>query len=285
MAGIFDLIGQALPGLFGGLLTKSAYEDLGNIGQKAYRESGDIARQTQEMARFKPFTVTSSTGGQFMAGPEGQYQLATSPQEQALQQQLFGGAGQFYQQAMQPQGQRVSDVYERIRAVQTPEEERQRLGLEQRLASQGRLGVRTSQFGGTPEQLALATAQEQARNEAALSAIQQAQAEQMQQANLGQGFLASSYVPQAQLLNAIQPGLTTAEQARQSQLYGAGQYGEGMMSGLQALLSSGLGQSDLYGRLGTGLLSGFFTPYSQGGGSVFTDILKEIPNIQWPWSS
>ena len=37
----------------------------------------------------------------------------------------------------------------------SPEEERQRLEMEQRMAAQGRLGVRTAQFGGTPEQLAL----------------------------------------------------------------------------------------------------------------------------------
>ena len=69
------------------------------------------------------------------------------------------------------------EVYDRIRATQLGEEERQRLALEERLASQGRLGVQTAMFGGTPEQLALAKAQESAQNQASLMAMQQAQQE------------------------------------------------------------------------------------------------------------
>ena len=36
---------------------------------------------------------------------------------------------------MQPRGAREQEVYERIRAAQSPEEERQRLALENRLAA------------------------------------------------------------------------------------------------------------------------------------------------------
>ena len=69
---------------------------------------------------------------------------------------------------------REQAVFDRIRATQLPEEERQRLALEERLFGQGRLGVSSAMFGGTPEQLALAKAQEEARNQASLMAIQQA---------------------------------------------------------------------------------------------------------------
>ena len=87
---------------------------------------------------------------------------------------------------------REQAVFERIRATQRPEEERQRLALEERLFGQGRLGVSSAMFGGTPEQLALAKAQEEARNQASLMAIQQAQRERIDQAALANQTLGLS---------------------------------------------------------------------------------------------
>jgi hypothetical protein len=219
------------------------------------------------MLEFQPYTVTSATGGQFGMVEDpvtGQmtYQLATSPEEQALQQQQLERAGMFFGQAATPVDQREQEVYQRMRTAMSPEEERQRLELEQRMAAQGRTGVRTAQFGGTPEQLALAKAQEEARNQAMLNAMQFAGQEQQRQAQLGSGMLAAGYVPQAQLLNALQPGMTAAERQRQAIAQQAGAYGETYTSGLDALLQSGLGQANLVGALGSGLassaLSGLF---------------------------
>ena len=231
----------------GGLLTGKAYQRLGEIGEQARREAGDIATTGVEQTRFMPFTVTTGTGGALTTTPEGGLTVGLSPQEQAFQQQMFGGAGQFYQQAMQPTQAREQAVFERIREAQRPEEERQRLATEERLAAQGRLGLRTAQFGGAPEQFALAKAQEEARNQAMLSAMQQAQAEQMQQAQLGGQFMGASYTPQAQALNVLQAGMPAAQMAQRGQLTGAGLFGEAQMGGLEALLGSGLGQANLYG--------------------------------------
>ena len=123
------------------------------------------------------------------------------------------------------------------------------------MASQGRLGVSTAQFGGTPEQLAMAKAQSEAKNQAMLNAMQFAGQEQQRQSQLGTGMLAAGYVPQAQLLNALQPGMTAAERQRQAISEQAGAYGKTYASGLEALLQSGLGQADLIGSLGSGLAS------------------------------
>lgn len=242
-----------------GLLT-SAYNRLGDIGERGQRLGEELAQTQIEQAAFRPYTVTTATGGQFGTQIDpvtGQLRttMGVSPEEAAFRNQLFGGAGQFYQQAAMPTGQREAEVFERMRAVQRPEEERQRLALEERLASQGRLGLRTAQFGGAPEQFAMAQAQEEARNRAMLSAMQQAQAEQLQQTQIGQQFLAGSYVPQAQLLSAVTPGMTAAGQAQQAQLYGTGLFGEASASGIDALLGAALGQANLFGTAGTGLLS------------------------------
>ena len=152
----------------------------------------------------------------------------------------------------------------RIRATQEPEEERQRLALEERLASQGRLGVQTAMFGGTPEQLVLAKAQEEAQDRASLAAIQQAQAEQAQESLIGTQLLGAAYLPEAQAQNALQRGLLASQLAQRGQLYGTGLFGEASIAGLDALLQSATQQANLMGQLGTGLLGGAVQGSGQG---------------------
>ena len=250
-------------GTAGLALAEKGYSDIGDIGREAYEglagEQG-LAQELRGMMEFQPYTVTSSTGGQFgmMQDPAtGQmtYQLAASPEEQALQQQALTDASMFFGQAAAPIAQREQDVYNRMRSVMSPEEERQRLALEQRMAAQGRTGVRTAQFGGTPEQLALAKAQEEARNSAMLNAMQFAGQEQQRQAQLGTGMLAAGYVPQAQLLSALQPGMSASERQRQAMSEQAKSYGQTYTTGLEALLQSGLGQANLAGGFGSSIAS------------------------------
>jgi hypothetical protein len=192
-----------------------------------------------------------------MAAPQpAEFGMQLSPQEQQFYQNMFGGAGQFFQQAAMPTADRESAIYERMRALSAPEEELERQNLEQRLAAQGRLGMQTAQFGGAPEQLAMSRAQQQAQQSQKLAAIQQAQAEQAQQAALGQQYLGAAYLPQAQMLNALTPGMTAAGQAQQAQMYGTGLFGEAAASGLDMLLATALGRANLAGSLGGGLLGG-----------------------------
>ena len=219
-----------------------------------------LAQELSGMLEFQPYTVTSATGGQFgmtqdPATGQMQYDLQLSPEEQQLYQDQLQRAETFFGQAAMPVADREQEVYQRMRTAMSPEEERQRLALEQRLAAQGRLGTRTGMFGGTPEALTLAKAQEEARNQAMLNAMQFAGQEQQRQAQLGSGMLAAGYVPQAQLLSAVQPGMTAAERARQAQAQQAATYGETYATGLEALLQSGLGQANLAGGFGSSIAS------------------------------
>lgn len=247
----------------GGLgLAGTAYNRLSNLGEQALGSSLDLAQLGLQQTAFQPYTLRSSTGSAFGISPDEQGNLQAafglSPEEAALQGQLLGGAGSMFQQAMMPTAQRESDVYSRIRALQQPEEERQRLALEERLASQGRLGVQSNLYGGTPEQLAMSKAQTEAQNQAALMAMQQAQAEQLQQSQLGQQFLASGYIPQAQMQNLLQATQVYPQLAQQAQQAGAGLFGEAAMGGVNALLGSGVAQANMLGAIGGGLLSGAF---------------------------
>ena len=375
------LLGGLAQGAGGSAAINSAYNRLGSIGEAAQQGALGIAQEGLEQSKFQPFTVTSSTGGQFGYDPvTGSATMGLSPQEQAIQQamlsqsqgyigqpagsqaltqagqqavgmggsmlgadafgvpqaqdasgQAYGLGGDFMGRAGMSTAAREADVYDRIRAVQSPEEQRQQLMLEERLSNQGRLGVRSAMFGGTPEQFALSQAQTEAQNRAALSAIQQAQTEQAQAGQLGQAFttlggqqsalgqqlgqagqtqalqmlqagqgllggglgldtaqqqlaqgaLAGAYVPQAQLANIQQAAQLYPQLQQRGQLSGAGLYGEAAMGGLEALLGSGLGQANLMGQLGTGLLGGLATPTdSYGGlGEVFGGAIEGIGGL------
>jgi len=280
------LLGLGATGVAGGLLTKLASDRLSDIGAQAKAEATGLAGQVGGMTQFRPFTVTSATGGQYgvTGGPDGtQVSLRLGDREAALQQGLLGGAQDFFTQAQQSTAGREQDIYNRIRATQMQDEEMQRQALEERLAAQGRLGVRTSMFGGTPEQLAMEKAQGASRNQATLMAMQQAQQEQAQQAALGQQFLGGAYIPQAQMLNVQQASQLYPQLQQQAQLFGAGQYGETMMSGIEAQLLAEQAQANLYGQLGTGLLSGLFTPVAQQNGgatNVLTTILNNLSDVR-----
>lgn len=206
------------------------------------------------------------TGAGPMIGPN--IQTTYSPTEQAISQGAFTGAQTLLDAVTTDRATREQEIFDRIRATQLAEEERQRLTLEERLANQGRLGVRTAMFGGTPEQLALAKAQEEAQARASLAAIQQAQAEQAQDARLGTQLLGAAYLPEAQAQNALQRGLLASQLAQRGQLYGTGLFGEASIAGLDALLGSGIGQAELMGRLGTGLLSGAIGGSGGGQGGI-----------------
>jgi hypothetical protein len=159
--------------------------------------------------------------------------------------------------------QREADVYERIRATQRPEEQRAQLALEERLASQGRTGLRTAQFGGSPEQFALAQAQEEAKARASLGALGQAQAEQLQQMGLAESMfglggraaglpqelqagqlgniglsMGLQYRPEQELLASLTPGISLASIADLGRREGAGLRGEAAMTGLEGRIAA-----------------------------------------------
>ena len=216
---------------------------------------GQFAGQVGGMLGQQPSPAIGQFGQQALGmGAAGLGAQAPADIE-ALRRQYAGLAGQAAQDVLTPAAAREASVYERIRATQRPEEERQRLALEERLAQQGRLGVRTAMFGGTPEQLALSQAQEEAQNRASLAAIQQAQAERQQalgtaqtlggmfgqQATLGgalqaqQAGLGQQYANLGSSLAAQREALNTARQQQMLQMLTGGQ---GLISGGQALQSA-----------------------------------------------
>ena len=251
-----------------------------------------LAMSPQQRQQFKELGGLSSLQQPVRPTADGlQIGMELSPEEQALQQQLLGGAGGFFGQAMTPTQAREQAVFDRIRAAQRPEEERQRLALEERLAAQGRLGTASSAYGGaTPELMAMATAQQEARDRAMLTAMQQAQAEQAQQAALGGQFLGAGYLPQQQLVAALQPGLIQQELAQQAQQFGTGLFGETALSGIEAQLLQEQARANLLGGIGSNVISGLINQQraaaaqpssggSSGLGGLFGDIVDDLGTV------
>jgi hypothetical protein len=282
-----DFLGGTGGQLIGAGLSINELNKITDIAQRSSEEQAALGRQAQQEMAFKPFTVSTGFGG-VTATPEGGYATTLDPslagQQQQLQaltggliggmggvapdvsgiqQQALGGVGGFLTGAMAPMAQREADVYERIRATQRPEEQRQQLALEERLAAQGRTGLRTAQFGGSPEQFALAQAQEEAKARASLGALQQAQAEQLQQMGLAESMFglggraaalpaslqqaqlgniglaqAAQYLPEQQLLGTLTPALSIADLARTGQQLGAQTMSAAGISGLEDVLQA-----------------------------------------------
>jgi hypothetical protein len=63
---------------------------------------------------------------------------------------------------------------------------------------------------------------------------------------------------------------------QQGQLYGAGQYGETMMSGLEARLIAEQARANLIGGVGTGLLSGLTQPVTNTKTGTITTLLGQL---------
>ncbi len=288
-------LGNAVGGFLGGTGGQLIGTGLGidelnkitDIAQRSAAEQAALGREAQEASAFRPFTVSTGFGG-VQATPEGGYTTTLEPslagqQEQlqaltggliggmggaapdvsGIQQQALGGVGGFLTGAMAPMAQREADVYERIRATQRPEEQRQQLALEERLAAQGRTGLRTAQFGGSPEQFALAQAQEEAKARASLGALEQAQAEQLQQVALAESMfglggraaglpqelqagqlgnigaaMGLQYLPEQQLLGTLTPAISIADLAGVGQRQGAGYMSQAGISGLEDILQA-----------------------------------------------
>ena len=220
-------------------------ESARDIGQRGYSEAMGLAGEAAGMAKFQPFTVTTGLGTTTTT-PTGGLDIGLSPEQQALQTQLMGQAqGLFGQVGVDPSTAQA-DLYEQMRAVQRPEEERQRLALEERMLSQGRMGLQSAAYGGSsPELLAQETARQEAMARANLTARQQAMGEQAQALSSASGLMGLGYMPQQQALDALARGTQVAGLADIGRRTGAQLFGQLGQSGVEALIQG----EDLASRL------------------------------------
>ena len=240
-----DVGNQFLTGAGNYYLGQENIQDVESLGRQSQEQLTALGQQMAEQAEFRPFTVTTGLGTT-TTDPTGSVSVGLTPEQQALQNQLLSQAtGLFGQVGVSP-AEAQADIYEQIRATQRPEEERQRLAMEERLLSQGRLGLQSAAYGGSsPELLAMETARQEAMARANLGARTQALAEQQQALTGATGLLGAGFMPQRQALDALQVGAIVPQLAQRGQLGGAELQSQLQRSGLEA----NLGMMDLASRL------------------------------------
>ena len=170
------------------LSSNATQQQLQNQANLMSQQFGQGLPNVQGMDQAAYNTAQQAMGansGQFASQLGGLYAgLGQNQMENASQANTLAGLqGMFADRAGQQEPTATAEsIYNQIRATQTPEEERQRLALEERLQAQGRGGIQTAQYGGTPEQLAQEKALAEARNSASLQSIQAADALRTSQA-------------------------------------------------------------------------------------------------------
>lgn len=185
-----------------------------------------LGTEAAGMAKFQPFTVTSSLGGASV-GPDGSVDVTTTQRERELSEGLLGGAGGAFARAMEDPTIAQRELYNQMRAIQQPEEQRQRLALEERMLAQGRMGLGSAAYGGAnPELLAQEQAQQEAMLKANLGARGQSMQELGQMTDMGTSMLAGAYTPQAQALGLLGAGTNVAQIADLGRRAGAGLFSD-----------------------------------------------------------
>ena len=261
--------GNLLAGIGGAAAQQKIISDIEKLGERDVaavfgqptvpQYEGGILGEIQRQSEFKPFTVTTPTGARATMSERG-LGTALGGTEQQLQENLLGFGTQAFGMLGDPAARaeeqanvigmltqdpsqraaREQDIFGRLQATISPEQERARLQLEERLANQGRLGVRTAMFGGTPEQLALEKAIAEQQAGLGVSAMEQARQEQALQSQqtlqglgetrerlgllgqLGLQAIPTGYAPQQQLLATLEPQLEASRIASALQSSGLG---------------------------------------------------------------
>ena len=208
---------------------------LGIVGQA---EATRVGQEALGASSFKPFSVTTGAGTTTTT-PTGGFDLGLSPEQAAMQAQLTQQAGGLFGGITGDAGQAGQDIYNQIRAIQDPEEQRAQLRLNEELFARGRGGVSSAQYGGqSAEQFGFNQAQQEAMNKAAFQARTMALGEQQQMLGLGQGLLGQAYVPQQQQLDALDAGTNLSNIANTGARTGATLQSQLGQTGLEALLRS-----------------------------------------------
>lgn len=217
---------DVLKGAAGGYMNEEAVKRVQQMQRDLMEDGRSIGLEAREMATFQPYTVTSTLGGATV-GPDGSVDLTTTPEERELQAGLLGGAGGAFARAMEDPAVAQQELYSQMRAVQQPEEQRQRLALEERMLSQGRMGLGSAAYGGAnPELLAQEQAIQENMLKANLAARGQAMDELGQFTDMGGTMLASAYTPQAQALGLLGAGTNVAQIADVGRRTGAGLFSD-----------------------------------------------------------
>jgi len=265
-----------LLGMFtGDYLADSAADDFMRLGTEAANSAQILADEVAQQTEFKPFTVKTGTGSTLTTDAQGGFTVGLSPEEQARQDAMLAQAGTLFDFAATDPSQATQGMYDVMRQIQRPEEQREALALEERMLSQGRLGLQSSAYGGAnPETLAQAQAVEANKLKSLLGAREQSMAERKQAYDSGLGMLTGAYTPQEQALAALGYGIEGGKLADIGRRSGAEFYGQAGQTGIEAMLNASKLAASLEASGRAGLAQDIF-----GEGGLFSN--SETPELDF----
>ena len=246
----------------------------GQLETAANRIAGNVGTASE----FRPYSVTTGAGASDFSGagmtqtldPQSQ-QLVDSLRQQSSQQAgMLGG--------MSPEG-----LMQQMSALRAPEQARQQQQLDNRLSAQGRLGIQTDAYGGTPEQFAMQKAMQEQQSADAFASLQGSRQLQGMDIQNMTGMLGAAGMPQQQLTAAMQPGMTGMQLAQNpAMLQGQtiANLGQQQLQGIPASINSEalLRQSQMEGLiniLGLSGSGGSGGTGGTGGGDGLVDYAEE----------
>ena len=282
--GMLDLFGAAgaAGSIYGAL---DAADDVADLGNKVQTDLNTMGTAANTGSQFQGYGVTSTLGNTGV-GADGSVNMNVGPNG-AMQNQAtnyMNAGNQMMQNSMQPTAGREQDIYNRTMAMQNPGLNAAQAQQQAREYAMGRGGVMGSQFGGTAEDAAMAKARAQAGNQAAFGAMQQAQAEQLQQANIANGFnqagLANyegSFMPMQQQMALHQLAGADADRSQTGQLTGQGYLTQLGLGGAQTNVNAQNVAAQLKGNLYDSILDNLGgSSTSEGGMSGIVGMLEGI---------
>jgi hypothetical protein len=229
MAGFWE---SAMPGATGAYGYNELMNRMGDqrdkIGETITGMQGEVDQRTQ----FQPWSIRGSMG-ETRGGPDGMVNNLSS-QGRGIQNQMFGQGREMMGRAAQDPAVREAEIYDRIRAMQMPGEERGYNQMNSAAMRQGRTGMGSAEYGGSPEQMAFAKAQAEARNTAGFQSMGQAQSELLNQYNMGSGMLDQGYKPNSELMKQAGMGMNNAQLGQKGQMAGADLWAQLGLGGLTA---------------------------------------------------
>jgi hypothetical protein len=184
------------------------------IGDEAISLANTFSDKSTALSKFKPFALTSNMGSvatTLDASGNAQTNMSLSDSLQSGQDAAFAGANKFLNLGTEDLATRETDVFNKLEGMMAPDRERDRLALEQRLFNQGRTGVSTSAYGGTPEQLAMQKAIEEQRAGSAVSAMGIAKGDQAQNIGFVSELAKTAMLPQEQLNELAKLGINISD--------------------------------------------------------------------------
>lgn len=260
-----------------------AIADTNSVGDQALNLAGTFSDELSAQSKFKPFALTSnlaSANTTLDAQGNPTLNMSLNPQMQAGQQAIFSTMGNMLGDIDQDQGVREGDIFSKLEALMQPSRDRDALNLEQRLFNQGRTGVSTSAYGGTPEQLAMQKAIEEQRGTSAVNAMtlanQERDANVANMASLG----STAMLPQEQLNRLMDYGIQVSDLVGLGDRQGASDATAMMQTGLESKIKASSAAADLKQLQMQNMLGAFGgTPVNPDGSGGSTGLIENIYNM------